>query len=669
MKTVISNEQYKLLIPGYPEGSDITLLNASYVPRHKNWDDTYDKDYITILFRDNKTEEKKTYTIFEPPYTFYKLKDTYTEPDYNLFFIERDKCEPVTCKHVDLLRCIAEVTGNQEFYRSNVAAHNSGENRKLHLIPSIFMSDLKVENYYRFLFGLSYTNNTFKLRKSFLDIEVDGRYALGDFVEPGECPINAIAYCDEANNRTYQFLLNDPKNPSLQEYRRMMEHRDINAELKEFVINAVGGYKKAYKYGLLDMEYRIVFFDSEIDLIREMFNVINSTCPDFLTVWNMAFDLDYIMARLVELGYNPADIICDKRISPSYLRFYVDERNKNDYAERGDYVAMASYTVWLDQMISFASRRKGRGQFQSFKLDNIGDVIAKVKKLDYSHITSNINMLPYINYKVFSFYNVMDVIVQKCIEVCTQDIDYVYTKCLINNTAYQSCHRQSTYLANRFAKDFWSYGYVLGNNKNVWNEKPDIKFPGAMVGDPLHNDPRCLLMVNGLQTLIAENAVDFDYSSLYPSIVLENNIAPNTQIGLVIIKDDENPDRKYSLNEHQDMFTSDDEPAKYSRGGEFLDNLITANPLEFCRRWLGLGTIHDVIEDIKEFFKFNKYHKKGLDTKYTDGVYFVKDSMIDGVEFLDDSYSINRPAVTFFKDLDELTYKELLEKSQKEALL
>jgi hypothetical protein len=190
-----------------------------------------------------------------------------------------------------------------------------------------------------------------------------------------------------------------------------------------------------------------------------------------------------------------------------------------------------------------------------------------------------------------------------------------------------------------------------------------------MVGDPLHNDPRCLLKINGLQTLIAENAVDFDYSSLYPSIVLENNIAPNTQIGLVIIKDDENPDRKYSLNEHQDMFTSDDEPAKYSRGGEFLDNLITANPLEFCRRWLGLGTIHDVIEDIKEFFKFNKYHKKGLDTKYTDGVYFVKDSMIDGVEFLDDSYSINRPAVTFLKDLDELTYKELLEKSQKEALL
>ena len=31
--SVVSNEQFKLLIPGYPEGSNITLINTSYVPR------------------------------------------------------------------------------------------------------------------------------------------------------------------------------------------------------------------------------------------------------------------------------------------------------------------------------------------------------------------------------------------------------------------------------------------------------------------------------------------------------------------------------------------------------------------------------------------------------------------------------------------------------------
>ena len=71
------------------------------------------------------------------------------------------------------------------------------------------------------------------------------------------------------------------------------------------------------------------------------------------------------------------------------------------------------------------------------------------------------------------------------------------------------------------------------------------------------------------------------YSSLYPSIILENNIAPNTQVGRIIIEDPDDPNRKFSLCEHPDMFASDDSDAKYSRGGEFLENLMSGNPLEF----------------------------------------------------------------------------------------
>ena len=168
------------------------------------------------------------------------------------------------------------------------------------------------------------------------------------------------------------------------------------------------------------------------------------------------------------------------------------------------------YTVWLDQMIEFASRRKGRGRYQSFKLDAIGEVVAGVRKLDYSHITTDLGKLPYIDFKTFSFYNVMDVIVQKCIEASTNDLEYVFTKCLVNNTNYAKCHRQSVYLANRFCKDFYEYGYVIGNNKNLWNEKPTTKFPGAMVGDPTHNADSVMLHINGRPTQLSDNAVDFD---------------------------------------------------------------------------------------------------------------------------------------------------------------
>ena len=42
------------LIPGYPEGSDITLLNTIYLRPHKDeTTDRYTKGSMTIIFRDN----------------------------------------------------------------------------------------------------------------------------------------------------------------------------------------------------------------------------------------------------------------------------------------------------------------------------------------------------------------------------------------------------------------------------------------------------------------------------------------------------------------------------------------------------------------------------------------------------------------------------------------
>jgi hypothetical protein len=56
-------------------------------------------------------------------------------------------------------------------------------------------------------------------------------------------------------------------------------------------------------------------------------------------------------------------------------------------------------------MIHFASRRKGQSAFKRFNLDTIGQTVAKVKKLDYSHITKNIAELPWKDYKIFIMYN------------------------------------------------------------------------------------------------------------------------------------------------------------------------------------------------------------------------------------------------------------------------
>lgn len=668
---IINHEQFELIIPNYPKGSDITVINTSYIPRRKNEDGTYQKDYIVILFRDNITGGKNVYIIQEPVYTFYTIKDENNIPDHNLFFIEKEKVIPCTCKYSDILRAIAEVTNRMDEYMNNVNSGNYSDNKKLHTDPSVFMSDINIENYYRFLFGQSYTNNIFKLTKGFLDIETDIAYCLSKFPEPGEVPINAIAYCDDAHNITYQFLLNDKNNPLVEKYMYYTNRPEFQDELHNFVVDAVGGYKKAIKFGIDKMKYKIVFFDDEYDLIKTAFKVIKATLPDFIEVWNMAFDLNYIIERLKVLGQDEIETICDGRIEYSFLKFYIDERNKNNYEERGDYVSASMYTVWLDQMIEFASRRKGRGRYQSFKLDAIGEVVAGVRKLDYSHITTDLGKLPYIDFKTFSFYNVMDVIVQKCIESCTNDLEYVFTKCLVNNTNYAKCHRQSVYLANRFCKDFYEYRYIIGNNKNLWNEKPTTKFPGAMVGDPTHNAECMMLHVNDRPTLLSNNVVDFDYSSLYPSIILENNLAPNTQIGKIIIEYLEDPAKPFSLNEHQDMYSSGDETAKYSRGGEFLENLISGNILEFCRRWMMLGDIYQCMDDIREYFKYNPSYGREIDDEGLDqqSIYFTRDNFINAITLNENNYNMNQNALIMYNPLDKETKKNLIENIKKGAFM
>ena len=143
-------------------------------------------------------------------------------------------------------------------------------------------------------------------------------------------------------------------------------------------------------------------------------------------------------------------------------------------------------------------------------------------------------------------------------------------------------------------------------------------------------------------------------------------MAPNTQYGRIIIEDESDPSRRYSRNEHQDMFSNDDEEAKYSRGGEFLDNLMTSNILEFGWRWMNLGDVFDVESDIREFYNFNSYNGPSIDSDQRDAVYFIKDKLTPAL--IDNTY-FGQEGLIFDMALDESISKSLIEEIKKGAIL
>lgn len=498
----------------YPIDSNLTIFNTyySYALRDPDTGSKICDDFIVLTWKNLDTGNKEYIIIYKPTYIYYRLKDQYPIPNYNMMFIEKEKVDEIEIPFSKLEEDIAIFTGNEEFYKTNLANKNRSENKKLHACTNVFNSDGNIEDSYRFRFAQLYKNDICKINKGFFDIEVDGKFSTNDFVDPETCPVNCVSYMDEKSNNTYTYILRDKRNPLIQIFEDKVKSGVINQQfIHNFVKESVGGQKKYDKFKLNNMKFNLLFYDYEIDLLRDLFYTMHTTSPDFIEGWNSsAFDIDYIIKRIQFLGYDPADIMCDQRWPLKIVRNYIDNLHLNELAERGDYTFISGLPVFMDQMIQYASRRKSKiGSFASFALDAIGELEAGVHKLDYSHITHSVVELPWLDFETFVLYNIMDVVVQKCIESKTNDLEYIFSKCVVNNTIYRKGHRQTVYLVNRMQNDWYKMGYIIGNNTNKWNSQPP-KFLGALVHDPVKTGEYCRQKIDDRAIWVVDNSMDFD---------------------------------------------------------------------------------------------------------------------------------------------------------------
>lgn len=586
-----------MAITKYPEGSDLTILNTLYRKPTKD-DNTkkWSKGDITVIYKDNVSGRKGHSYIQNPDYHYYMTKPV-VNTDYQHLYISKDNVDEYIAPYNDVLKDIAQRTGNSEFYYENLKCGNKAANRQLHTLPCVYNSDSDISDHYRALFGRQYKNQSFAVTKSFIDIEVDGRYAFSDFPELGECPVNATTFIDIKSQTINVFLLRDPKNPLCAEFEENVKNGKtfaaFNKFMKDHIVNSYTGSKRddmLKKYNEINLDaFELIFnfYDIEIVLIAAIFELINKLQPDFVLAWNMAFDIPYLIERIKRLGYDPAEIMSHPEFEHKMADYYIDTRHKNEYELRGDYYNISAYSVYVDQLIQFASRRKGQAAFPNFKLDTAGELIAGVRKLNWSHIVSKLQDLPQVDYQTFVFYNIMDVIVQVFIEHSCQDVEYLFTSAVNNDTKYSKCHRQTVYLVNKFRKFCYERGYIVGNNCNFDNES--IKYLGALVGKPYHNTDYGKIHQNGEILNCFRNLDDFDFKSLYPSIARQHNTAPNEIIGRVIINN--------QIYDGENPFMQE----QYNRGGAFIEDYCTNNPIEFCSRWLHLAGMRDLISDVNEY--------------------------------------------------------------------
>ena len=598
---------FELPIPGYKKGDDLTIINALYTRPFKGSNGRWTKGAMQILFRDNVTGKKHVHVIENPTYTFFFMKEEclYTkdgdEIDYSQMFTHMDTVDPVTVPYKDLDHQIAVLIGQEERYYENIREGRRMANRVLHTHPRVFGSDINLEDYYRMLFNHTYQNSLFPLKKAYVDIELSYRGIDPKTIELGGRPINAITYIT-SDDKVFTLLLEEHDNPLIPKFKEMVKDKSYGNKIRDFIYDKIGGMKQYSKFKLDNLDFKFVFYseENELNLLVDLFRVINRDQPDFISAWNGAeFDIPYITARIMALGGDPSTIMTH----PDFRYRYVDCQMERPVeftlpSKRDDNAIITSHSIFIDPMIQYASRRKNGSREISYRLDNIGSVVANVRKADYTHITADLSELPYKDYEFFVLYNIVDVVAMKCIEHETADLEYTFGKAIVNNSRIMKVHSQNNYIYNRFIYEIYLSGkYICGNNVNKILRPERIPFEGAFVADPVLLSTYSKMVINGIPVTVYNNSVDFDFTALYPSEVRNSNLSPHTLISEIILDE--------KIHDKENLAPGD---KPYRRSGQYIEDFTSDCFMEFAERYFKLAGVVDLVKDVHEYGNMKSVH-------------------------------------------------------------
>lgn len=431
-----------------PKNSNFILFNTIY---HKKISEDHE-DAITLIFKNMSTGEKIVKDIINPQIEVYVANSDVELGTYNHIDIDLKDThiEDVSFRNVE--RDLAKLIGNEEFYWNCIRERRFDDIKQIQEYNRFFSSDRNIEDFYRYKclkhFGMKDLTNT---TKGYLDIEADIRKGKIDFkTGTGTAPINAITLIDGSDKVSYTVLLKDKDLPQLD---------DVMNRASELVKEANDMNKDLFG----DFKYKITWVDTEVEVIELIFKIIHTLKLDFIEIWNMGFDIPYMMDRLAKNGVDPKDIMChpDFKYKECY---FVRDRNNFEAKKKTDYTVISGYTIFVDGLINYASIRKGQGQMDSNKLDYVGEKEIGIKKLEYE---GHIKDFAYNDYYRFILYNIRDCLVMLGIENKTNDIDTIFYRSYESSTRLNKVFKEITFLTNVAFDYFMSIGIVLGNNVNA----------------------------------------------------------------------------------------------------------------------------------------------------------------------------------------------------------
>ena len=248
---------------------------------------------------------------------------------------------------------------------------------------------------------------------------------------------------------------------------------------------------------------RYVKCRDEIDLLKRFVDEWSGDYPDIITGWNVRmFDIPYLVNRITRLLGEEMT----KRLSPWNV---VNAREVTTFGRTFKIYELLGIST-IDFIEIYRKYSPGGNSQVSYKLDNIAHVELGERKLSYEEY-GNLHTLYKDNYQLFIEYNIRDVELVEKLEDKLKLIELALTLCYDNKCNYDDVFTQvrmwDVIIYNHLRKKNMVIPPSERHNKND-------AYVGAYVKDPL----------TGMHKWVAS----FDLNSLYPHLIMQYNISPET---------------------------------------------------------------------------------------------------------------------------------------------
>ena len=243
----------------------------------------------------------------------------------------------------------------------------------------------------------------------------------------------------------------------------------------------------------------------EYDLCKKFLDFWHENAPDVISGWNIKFfDIPYLVNRFQKLF----DEDVYKKLSPWSLI-----NSRNVIVNNKNFVAydMIGISV-LDYIELYRWYAPGGRSQESYRLDNIANVEVGESKLSYDEFDS-LHALYRLNFQKFIDYNIKDVELIFKLENKLKLIELGLTLGYDTKTNFEDIFAQTRMW------DALIYNYLL--SKNIIVPPKEVKFKGEAFEGAFVKDPQV-----GKHNWIAS----FDLNSLYPHLMMQYNISPETLV-------------------------------------------------------------------------------------------------------------------------------------------